>query len=76
MKKKLEQHEAEALQRWIDVHGRRWKAALNDAWFCGTYIGITPGRVRDETTLQGLRYKYGPSGLDKLTAPMVARALA
>lgn len=73
---KLEQHELDALGRWIRSHGGKWKAALRDAWFTGKYLGLTPGRDRDETTLHGLRYKLGPRGLDKITKRGILSRLA
>ena len=72
---KLERHHIEALNRWIDSHGRQWKSELRHAWFCGTYRGLTPGRDHDEATLQNLRYRLGPAGLETLTAPQIRKAM-
>ena len=73
---RLHDHELEALARWIDSHGRNWKRALRSAWFTGIFLGLTPGRDRDEATLQGLRTRIGPSRLDHLTTAAILGRLA
>lgn len=55
-----------ALRTFAKVHGRKWKAALNQAWMTGVYEGIEPyGDVA--AYLQQVRNNAGPSWLARLT---------
>lgn len=50
-----------ALEAWAKEHGRRWKAALREAWLRGDDLGAD---------LQRARNVLGPSGLDRVRLPV------
>ncbi len=57
--------ERAALLRARKAGGRRWKAALRDAWQSGTLARLV-GMTGPVDVLQRLRAKLGPSGLAKV----------
>jgi hypothetical protein len=59
----LTHDEYEALIRYVDAHGRTWKAKLNAYWLNGK---LGPNSPEDEPRLRSIRNKIGPSGLMKL----------
>jgi hypothetical protein len=50
----------DAVQQWAALHGRKWKAALREAWMCGDYQGFENSHL-----LQQVRNTFGPSWLNK-----------
>lgn len=48
----------QAVRTWAEQYGRRWKAALRDAWMTGNYDGF-----EDANHLQQLRNQFGPAWL-------------
>ncbi len=57
--------ERAALIRARKASGRRWKAALRDAWQNGTLARLV-GMTGPVEVLERLRTKLGPSGLAKV----------
>lgn len=55
---KLTTEQYQALANFAKVHGRRWKAILNNAWMNGNYPSDSKASI-----LQGIRNKFGPTWL-------------
>jgi hypothetical protein len=65
---KIEPDEEAAIKRLAKRWGRLWKAQLRYAWESGRY-GLIGVDDIDESALQRLRNRVGPSGLLKIKTP-------